>query len=216
MSGMKKKIGGYLSPYRIFGRLGKSNFAIPLRPNPFNVFWEFLKLFSILMTLHFKIKTKSLLHPSTSFYFFLPSSSISYYLLLLPPSYYYFVVSSNLILPFTRFAYFILPLSPSLYLLSPSCTFLTSSYLVVFLLSSLISPYIFHLILVWFGMLWFGMLWYGLVQFGGGQMTSKFIHKKISQLFFSEKFHGDKAIILIRNQFLYFFLSCLSMEKGRK
>ena len=175
MSGMKKKIGGYLSPYRIFGRLGKSNFAIPLRPNPFNVFWEFLKLFSILMTLHFKIKTKSLLLPSTSFYFFLPSSSISYYLLLLPPSYYYFVVSSNLILPFTRFAYFILPLSPSLYLLSPSCTFLTSSYLVVFLLSSLISPYIFHLILAWFG-----MLWYGLVQFGGGQMTSKFIHKKIS------------------------------------
>ena len=168
------------------------------------------------MTLHFKIKTKSLLLPSTSFYFFLPSSSISYNLLLLPPSYYYFVVSSNLILPFTRFAYFILPLSPSLYLHSPSCTFLTSSYLVVFLLSSLISPYIFHLILVWFGMLWFGMLWYGLVQFGGGQMTSKFIHKKISQLFFSEKFHGDKAIILIRNQFLYFFLSCLSMEKGRK
>ena len=33
--------------------------------------------------------------------------------------------------------------------------------------------------LVWFGLVWFGMVWYGLV-FGGGQMTSEFIHEKIS------------------------------------
>ena len=36
--------------------------------------------------------------------------------------------------------------------------------------------------MVWYGLIWFGMVWYGLGWFGiwGGQMTSEFIHEKIS------------------------------------
>ena len=125
---------------------------------PFNVFLE------ILMTLHFKIKTKSLLLPSTSFYFFLPSSI--FYLLLPPSTSSFLLLLCCVLQPYLTFYQIRLLYPTSFSLTLPPLTFLHLSYIIIPCRISLIFSYIPLYLPPYTGMVWYAVVWFGTVWWG--------------------------------------------------